>query len=398
MEANACRLSPAEPDPAAAGSPTPRNARQAPGGGVAKPAMPVSGWMDRLSRHVERHPGLWAALGRVEARWLRRELEGLDVSSPIHVCGLARSGSTILLEILNRHAETASHRYRDFPFIHTPFWWNRYLDLSPTDEPEPVERAHRDRIMITRDSPEAMEEGLWTSFFPNCHDHCRTHVLDAASINPRFEKFYAAHMKKVMMIRGGSRYLAKGNYNLTRMEYILRMSPEARFVIPIRQPLAQVASLLKQHRLFNREEQVNPRAARHMRRKGHFEFGSNRRPVNVNNWGEAERARDFWGSGREAHGYAVQWSSLYGFVADRLADNPALKKAVMVVRYEDLCAKSEEVLDRLFSHVGLDRDQEIIDLYAHRLTPPTYYRPELTHSERSAVRLETVRTAARFGY
>ena len=47
----------------------------------------------------------------------------------------------------------------------------------------PAERAHKDRILVTPDSPEAMEEVLWMRFFPAVHDEAASQVLDAATSN-----------------------------------------------------------------------------------------------------------------------------------------------------------------------------------------------------------------------
>ena len=80
------------------------------------------------------------------------------------------SGTTILLELLAGRPGVATHRYRDFPPVFTPLFWNRaFAHIYRADAP-PAERAHKDRILVTPDSPEAMEEVLWMRFFPDAHD------------------------------------------------------------------------------------------------------------------------------------------------------------------------------------------------------------------------------------
>ena len=90
-------------------------------------------------------------------------------------------------------------------------------------------------------------------------------VLDAATSNPAFERFYADHLKKILLVRGGQRYLSKGNYNLTRFAYLRKLFPDARFIVPVRDPRWHIASLMKQHRLFCAEERRDPRILKHMR-------------------------------------------------------------------------------------------------------------------------------------
>src|SRR3546814_18222232 len=88
-------------------------------------------------------------------------------------------------------------------------------------------------------------------------------------------------MRKLLWVRRRPRYLAKANYNGTRMEYLLKLFPDARFVLPLRDPAAHIASLMKQQRLFCEGERRHPAALEHMRRIGHFEFGIDRRPIHV---------------------------------------------------------------------------------------------------------------------
>ena len=89
-------------------------------------------WLtDRLSGWVWRHPRRAIQLGRMESRWFADRLREYPVVKPVFISGLARSGTTILLEFAAGLRSVATHRYRDFPFIHAPVWWNRYLDLAP---------------------------------------------------------------------------------------------------------------------------------------------------------------------------------------------------------------------------------------------------------------------------
>ena len=150
----------------------------------------VDPWVHALGGLVERRPGLWTRLGNLETRLLGAELAGIDIKAPIYVAGMARSGSTLLLEVLEWHEHTGSHRYRDFPMLYTPHLWNRFLDRVPLRRQAPAERAHRDGMIVSADSPEAFEELLWMAFFPDIHDPAHSAVLDARTRQPAFESFY----------------------------------------------------------------------------------------------------------------------------------------------------------------------------------------------------------------
>ena len=252
---------------------------------AADPGFHVPTWMHLLSGWIHRNPRLWIRLGNVETRAVADVTADHRVDRPIFVAGLARSGTTVLLEQLAAHPQVASHRYIDYPPVLTPYWWNRWLDMVPRATEIARERAHQDGISITSQSPEAFEEVLWMAFFPEAHDPARSSVMGRQHTHREFERFYDEHLRKLLAVRKRQRYVAKGNYNLVRLGYLHRLYPDARFVLAIRDPVWHIASLIKQHRLFLAGESAEPRALEHMRRVGHYEFGLDRRPINI---GEVE--------------------------------------------------------------------------------------------------------------
>src|SRR5690554_6259116 len=100
----------------------------------AAPEMSVARWTDFLSGLQARHPGLWIRLGNMETRLLGDELARMSIEKPVYVTGLARSGTTILLELLARHPAFVTHRYRDFPPVLTPWFWNWFVDRAAAHE------------------------------------------------------------------------------------------------------------------------------------------------------------------------------------------------------------------------------------------------------------------------
>jgi hypothetical protein len=358
----------------------------------------VSTWVHILGGSIARHKDLWIKLGNWETRLLSEEIAGIRVEQPIYVSGLARSGSTILLEMLSELDGVVTHRYKDYPPIYTPYFWNWFLNHMPAQESKAVERTHRDGIMITPDSPEAFEEVLWMAFFPHLHNVSSSSVLDGHTANPAFEGFYRDHIRKLLAIRKGRRYLSKGNYNVTRLEYLLKIFPDARFVIPIREPSWHIASLMKQHSLLSEGERRNPRAVEHMRRVGHFEFGLDRRPVNTGDQARIDEIVSLWGRGEETQGWARYWSQIHGHIADRLDANEQLRTAAMVVRFEDMCRQPRETMQAVFDHCRLrGMDERIADL-TQRVHAPSYYRPNFSDQELAMVDRLTRPVAERFGY
>ena len=301
--------------------------------------LEVSRLHDTLGGLVERAPGVFRALGRLEASCMADELNDVSIDRPIYVCGLARAGTTILLESLAAHPAVASHQYRDFPFVHVPVWWNWFLDRAAGERAAAVERAHKDGIFVTPQSPEAMEEVVWMSFFPTIHDPTACNVLGKGDAAPEFERFYRNHLRKVISLRRGSRYLAKGNYNVARLGFLHRLFPDARFVVALRDPAQHVASLLKQHRLFCEAERRDRKVLDYMRRSGHFEFGLDRRPINFGDDGVIRRIQAAWAEGDDVKGYALVWASTYDFVLNALDADRALARSVATYSGGKCCGK-----------------------------------------------------------
>lgn len=357
----------------------------------------IEGWVDRLGGLLERHRRLAIALGDLESRVVSEKIAAIPIRAPVYVCGLARSGSTILLELLARHRELATHRYRDFPPVLAPVLWNGFVDRAAARPAAPAERAHRDGIVVTPESPEAFEEVVWMAFFPHLHDPAADAVLDCATSNPAFEAFYRDHLRKLLLVRGGRRYLAKANYDVTRLAYIQKLFPDARFVVPVREPSAHVASLMKQHALFCRDGRADPRVTRHMSRAGHFEFGLDRRPVGIGGCVETARVARLWERGDEVEGWARYWSLVYRHVLDRIDANPALRAATLVVRFEDLCADPAAVMGSVLDHCLLS-DKGIVERARETVRAPDYYAPGFTAGERALIGDVTGDVAARLGY
>ncbi|MBA2408752.1 MAG: sulfotransferase [Gammaproteobacteria bacterium] len=358
----------------------------------------VSGWVDKFGGFINRNQNLWIKLGNRETRLLADTLADVQVRRPIYVTGLARSGSTILLEMLSECEGTVTHRYKDYPPVFTPYFWNWFLNRMPKSDAKPAERTHRDGIMVTPESPEAFEEVLWMAFFPDAHDITHSNVFDQSIANPAFETFYRDHIRKLLAIRDGHRYLSKGNYNITRLEYLLKIFPDARFVIPIREPSWHIASLMKQHKLLSDGERRNPSALEHMRRVGHFEFGLDRRAINAGDRDCVQQVTALWEQGRDVEGWARYWVHIYGFVADRLEHNPRLKSAVLLIRFEDLCQEPQTAIRALFDHCDVAGDDALVARWAEKIHAPSYYKPDFSDEEFDMIDRLTQPVANRFGY
>ncbi len=355
-------------------------------------------WVHFFGGAIERTKPFWIGLGNLESRILREEIDNAPLQRPVFVTGLARSGTTILLEILSRCPGFVSHRYKDFPFLYTPYLWNAFLDRVPQQKGEAVERAHGDGMLVTPDSPEAMEEVLWMAFFSHLHDPAQSNVLNAAADHPQFERFLKDHIAKLMLIRGGRRYVSKGNYNIARIAYLLKLFPDARFVIPVRHPVRHIASLMRQQIIFSNGVEDNPRALEHLRRVGHFEFGPDRRPINMGDQSCVNAVLKAWRSREDLRAWALYWTHIYGSFYRDIMDNPKLRQSCFLMRYEDLCAEPAKTLSLIMEHCKIDEAQSVIADYADKLRAPAYYQHALSEEERVLIGQETQGVAELMGY
>lgn len=351
----------------------------------------------RVARSIHKHPQCWIRLGNLESALLAPDLADIAARMPLYVCGLARAGSTLLLEVLAAHSDTASHRYEDFPFIFTPYWWKLVLKLSPFKDQTLRERAHGDGMMINAASPEAMEEMLWMAFFPHLHDASRSNVLDAGTTNPAFERFYRKHVQKILLAGRAARYVSKGNYNVTRMDYLRTLFTDARFVVPVREPAAHIASLMRQHRRFSEAGQADADVAAHMSAAGHFEFGLNRTPIHTGDDAAIAAIQQAWANGNEVLGWALYWNAIYRFVIAQLEDD-AKAHSMLLLRYETLCHEPANTLRTMLSHCQLAPDETLVERFAATVKAPDYYESGFTSEERTLIASITNDTAKRLGY
>ena len=350
--------------------------------------------LDSLGGMVNRFRRLWLWFGNVESLVLAPITSQYPVIKPIYISGLARSGSTLLHEVVCAHPRVATHRIKDYPFVSTPYWWRRAT--ATTRAGEPRERPHRDKMMVTPESPDSLEEMLWMAFFPKCHDPNVDNRLDGLARHPEFETFYRNHLRKLLLAEQATRYAAKANYHVARLPYLLRLFPDAKFVIPVRSPVGHISSLVRQHNWFSHGHRRSLKALAYMQRSGHFEFGLDRRPINLGDGNRVRDIQDAWSRGQEIRGWSLYWDLVYRALADLLDSNQAVRKASIVVRFEDLCERPAEELIRILKHCELTDTNTILEKFVPRIHRPDYYKNPFAAEELESIESQTAATARRY--
>jgi hypothetical protein len=236
----------------------------------------------------------WLALEPAVARHLAFDLECLfalpnrtkaaagvnkeadPADGAIYVCGLARSGTTMLLRILDEIETFRSLTYRDMPFVLAPNLWRLITQHSQLSVVT-AERAHRDGIQIHFDSPESFEEVFWRTFGTSDSSQTCLGMVEPTSevleIFANYRALVANSTRQPTLAHGGfRRYLSKNNNNLLRLRS-LSIDPTATILLVYRNPIDTARSLHRQHISFCKVHRVDPFARNYMTWLGHHEFG-----------------------------------------------------------------------------------------------------------------------------
>ncbi len=308
------------------------------------------------------------ALADMEDRIYSERFSGIEIDRPVFITSLPRAGTTLFLELISSLDSFATHTYREMPFLLIPLLWNSISRPFRTSEAL-RERAHGDGMSIGYDSVEAFEEILWHAFWPE--KYAPSEIIpwkaDDSDAHDEFIPFFKNHIRKLIALRSSKagqskRYVSKNNANLSRTQKIERIFPKAIILVPFRNPLDHVASMMRQHDNFRKIHSEDPFAKGYMKDIGHFDFGDNFRPINFSGWLDGEEIdrtgdADFW---------VKYWSAAF----EHLLSNPS--KNLFFISYENCCENPVEALRTLGSAIGL-ADPEILTSQADRFRRPTAY-------------------------
>lgn len=243
----------------------------------------------------------------------------------VYVTGLARAGTTTLLEGLHNTNVFASLTYRDMPFVLSPNLWERVARLSPKKSGG-LERAHGDGIQVGFDSSEALEEVFWRVMCGNDYirpDHLCPHTVKANVVDDLL-----AYQSLVCLRYKKTRYLAKNNNLLLRLKSLARATPQSTYIVLFRDPVAQAHSLLSQHLRFATSGAFTHQ---YMNWLVHHEFGSTHRPFRFN---DSPLQDTLQGNPTEIDYWLDRWSDAYTHLLDALDSGlPNL----LPVSFEQLC-------------------------------------------------------------
>ena len=345
--------------------------------------MHVPFWQRILTQAHLRWPHFFSRLGNLESLFFQKELEHIKIKKPIFITGFARSGSSILLNLLYKHTLLTSFTYQDYPFLMTPILWRYFLKFSTIKQStSKVERIHQDRLKVNSFSPESFDEVFWKTFFSHLHHDNNSSLLTQSNRNSAFDLFYIRSIKKVLFLNSKKRFLCKNNYHFSRFEYLISLFPDARFVFLYRNPITHVGSLIKQHTLLSKIHHKNPATLEQFKYLCHFEFGKCRRVLSLTSPETEKEIYLLWNQGKAPQAWALYWDMIYRYILSLLQK---FNQHIFLINYEDMCTHSDFVLTNLYHFLDLPISKSNIKQQSKLLTLPTYYQPNITVSEQKDI-------------
>lgn len=321
----------------------------------------------------------WLALEPATVRHLAFDLEcqyalpnrtDLTSAAPaaVYVCGLARSGTTMLLHILSEIDTFRSPTYRDMPFVLAPNLWKRITRHAPR-QAFATERAHGDGIHVDFDSPEGFEEVFWRTFSKSMPS---TRCLSVEE--PTFKTLAAFADYRAIVANPRTephstlrRYLSKNNNNLLRLRS-LSADPTATVLLVYRNPVATARSLHHQHQRFCAAQESDRFTRTYMSWLAHHEFGLDHLPFCF-----AVPEMDTSLTPDDPNYWLDYWNAVYQHVLT------LTNLTLHFVNHDALCAEPVSTLTAIFSVLGVQADTATL---AQRITTPKTesddgFRPEL---------------------
>lgn len=296
------------------------------------------GKLDRLLHRVAfSTPAVQLTAADMEKTAFGKLYAGVDAGTPLFITSLPRAGTTLMLDVLHQFPTLATHTYRDMPFVMAPILWSKMTNGFKTDA-KLVERAHGDGMQVGFDSPEAFEEILWKTFYPEKYTQNNIALWSTEDINEEAQRFFVEHMQKIIALRrpdlkSGGRYISKNNGNIARLDLIGEMFPGAAVIVPLRHPIEHAASLWRQHLNFLEMQENDPFIRRYMADIGHFDFGEMHRPILFPLAEELITPHDpltldYW---------MAYWIAAFTYVLER-------REKVILLSYESTCLNGKEAL------------------------------------------------------
>ena len=155
----------------------------------------------------------------------------------ILITGLARSGTTSLLNELEKNDSVFSLKYQNMPFVLAPKFQN-ILQNKATLDINKIERSHKDGIFINESSPESFDE-VFFKVYEDKKFNLKDKLLQYKS-NYIYE--YLDFINHCLFVNQKKIYLTKNNNHILRLSQLIE-TQNFRILVTFREPLSHAYSL-----------------------------------------------------------------------------------------------------------------------------------------------------------
>ena len=308
----------------------------------------------------------------IEVMSFGRNLSNYHDANHVFICGLARSGTTILMRALYETNEFCSLTYRDMPLVLSPNLWAK-ISKCVSQDMIAEQRAHGDGILVDFDSPEALDEIFWRVHCSN--EYIGKNMLRSMNVNQEAINKFRQYIALVLKRYEAERYLSKNNNNVLRFGVIQEAFPLAKILIPFRDPIQQAISLMRQHEHFLSVQKKDTFALKYMQWLAHYEFGSDHRPFV---WGEEVGGGI---SSDKPNYWLAQWVGVYGYI---IGQTELMESNGFPICYELLCTQTDAVWSGISEIVGLKEGAVIpVDIEFRSTTEHSYLDQNLVETATS---------------
>lgn len=251
------------------------------------------------------------------------------------VSGLARAGTTSLMNDLTKIDDFVSLNYANMPFIMCPNIWAKFYKPK---EKKRRERSHKDGIMIGLDSNEALEEYFFKVKARDTYIH--DNYLSEYKLTEEDYNDYLDY-QSIIKLDNSKIYLAKNNNFLLRYHSVRELNNDFVMVILYRDPLTHAASLLEKHSFYKKLQQEEPFVLEYMNWLGHHEFGTQQKQFLF-------RTSDEVNDNKESLDYWLKiWINYYSYVLQ------IRHPKTILINYETFCEKPLETIETILEKVGV---------------------------------------------
>ncbi len=273
----------------------------------------------------------------------------INLSRHIFITGLARSGTTALLQSLDSTNDFGSLRYKYMPFILIPKISNIFSKYLINKEDNKIERIHGDGIKINTNSPECLDEPYWLNTTYKKYNFSK--IITPHNIEKKDLEGYIYLLNEYIKIENKEHLIIKNNNAHLRILDLSSLLPNSQFLVLFRSPISHAISLLRLHKRLIKIQEENEFVLRYMEMIGHWEFGKGKKPFIYENNQEINLTRI---NDTDLKYWLKQWIFSYEWILKKVCSRK--RSNIKLVCYEDLC-NNKNYLDSFYESIAVNPEK-----------------------------------------